>query len=79
MVAPYGELVHFELPNVFTPNKDNVNDRFKLKTTQTLDPCFIVQIFDRWGNWSMKATAATTGGTALHFRENPPARACTST
>ncbi|MBX2981974.1 MAG: gliding motility-associated C-terminal domain-containing protein [Flavobacteriales bacterium] len=67
MVAPYGELVHFELPNVFTPNKDNVNDRFKLKTTQTLDPCFIVQIFDRWGKLVHEGDGGNNGwnGTTL--------------
>lgn len=49
-VGAYSELVHYGLPNVFTPNGDNVNDRFELVTTQILDECFTVQIFDRWGN-----------------------------
>lgn len=49
-VAAYSELVDFSLPNVFTPNRDGVNDRFKLKTTQVIDPCFKLQVYDRWGN-----------------------------
>lgn len=49
-VGNYQELVHYGLPNVFTPNGDNHNDRFELITTQLLNDCFTVQIFDRWGN-----------------------------
>lgn len=60
-VAPYGELVHFELPNVFTPNHDNVNDRFKLKSTQTLDPCFQLRIFDRWGKLVHESNGGNNG------------------
>ncbi|MDP4186224.1 MAG: gliding motility-associated C-terminal domain-containing protein, partial [Bacteroidota bacterium] len=36
-----------EVPNVFTPNGDNVNDRFTIKT-QSLKT-FKVSIFNRWG------------------------------
>ncbi len=64
-VASYGDLVHFELPNVFTPNRDNVNDRFKLKTTQVLDPCFVLQIFDRWGNLVHTGNGGNNGWNGL--------------
>lgn len=40
--------VHVELPNVFTPNFDDVNDSFviKSKNIKTMK----VQVFNRWGN-----------------------------
>lgn len=39
----------FELPNVFTPNKDGVNDFFKaIKVRQIAE--IDLKIFDRWGN-----------------------------
>lgn len=71
MVAPYGELVHFELPNVFTPNKDNVNDRFKLKTTQILDPCFKLQVFDRWGNLVHESDGGNNGWNGMQENGEP--------
>lgn len=39
------------IPNAFTPNGDDLNDRFLIQTSdvcQILD--FNIQIFDRWGN-----------------------------
>ncbi|PBQ34394.1 hypothetical protein CNR22_22320 [Sphingobacteriaceae bacterium] len=37
-----------EIPNIFTPNGDNVNDLFFLKSSN-LDK-ITMQVFDRWGN-----------------------------
>ena len=48
-VAPYAEVVDFDIPNVFSPNGDGQNDYFKLITSQSLNDCYEVQIFDRWG------------------------------
>ncbi len=48
-VAPYAEVVDFAIPNVFSPNGDGKNDYFKLITSQSLNDCYKVQIFDRWG------------------------------
>lgn len=48
-VAPYSDVVRFEIPNVFSPNGDGKNDYFKLITSQSLSDCYKVQIFDRWG------------------------------
>lgn len=36
------------VPNVFTPNGDNVNDFFNLKATNLTE--LTLQIFDRWGH-----------------------------
>lgn len=41
----------FEVPNVFTPNNDGVNDTFRPITPETNMPTqFDMMIFDRWGN-----------------------------
>jgi gliding motility-associated-like protein len=49
----------FEIPNVFTPNKDGINDFFFLKTAnlETID----ATIFDRWGRMVFKTEGSTTG------------------
>lgn len=60
-VAPYAEVVEFEIPNVFSPNGDGKNDYFRLITTQSLNECYQVQIFDRWG----KEVFASGGGNVL--------------
>lgn len=60
-VGPYNQLVHFVLPNVFTPNNDQINDRFKLITTQSLDACFQVHIYDRWGNLVHESNGGNNG------------------
>lgn len=39
------------IPNIFSPNKDNVNDCFDLNILQDIQLSeFNVRIFDRWGN-----------------------------
>jgi gliding motility-associated-like protein len=46
------------VPNVFTPNDDNVNDRWEIKHTP--DKCITeedVQIFDRWGTQVFQAAS----------------------
>mgnify|MGYP000921011157 CR=1 FL=1 len=48
-VAAYDQLVQFSIPNVFSPNGDGLNDRFELITTQDLQECYTMQVFDRWG------------------------------
>lgn len=60
-VAPYSQLVHFSLPNVFTPNRDQINDRFKLITTQSLDECFQLHVYDRWGKLVHESNGGNNG------------------
>ncbi len=60
-VAGYGDVVHFEVPNVFSPNGDGKNDFFSLITTQSLNDCYVVRIYDRWG----KEVFASGGGNIL--------------
>jgi gliding motility-associated-like protein len=49
---------HLEVPNIFTPNGDGVNDVFRLIAAQ-LKEIYII-IFDRWGN-RVYETESTTG------------------
>lgn len=38
------------IPNAFTPNGDNINDRFSLQVSEDCEILkFNLQIFDRWG------------------------------
>lgn len=77
-VAPYEQVVSFSIPNVFTPNGDGRNDRFELITTQQLDDCYTLQVFDRWGrevynnsngraSWNGSHGAGGTAGEGVYF------------
>lgn len=46
-----------EIPNVFTPNGDKVNDVFRLKATNLKQ--INASIFDRWGNLVYEVTSET--------------------
>lgn len=38
------------IPNAFTPNGDNINDRFELRISENCELVkFSLQVFDRWG------------------------------
>ncbi len=39
--------VHFYVPNAFTPNADNTNDKFLISYTGI--STFLIQIYNRWG------------------------------
>lgn len=52
-IAAFSELVDYDMPNVFTPNGDGVNDVFTLNSglnsNAVLGPCASMQVFNRWG------------------------------
>jgi gliding motility-associated-like protein len=52
-IADFAELVDYDMPNVFTPNGDGVNDVFTLNSglnsNAVLGPCASMQVFNRWG------------------------------
>ncbi len=52
-VAAFADLVDYDMPNVFTPNGDGVNDVFTLNSSlnsnAVLGPCASMQVFNRWG------------------------------
>jgi gliding motility-associated-like protein len=39
----------FELPNIFTPNDDNINDDYRAVRVRQI-PLIDLVIYDRWGN-----------------------------
>jgi gliding motility-associated-like protein len=60
----------FQLPNVFTPNGDDVNDEFKPKRTPSLVNNVEIKVYNRWGikvfesneiNFSWDGNQATDG------------------
>jgi gliding motility-associated-like protein len=46
--ATVNVLVEISIPNTFTPNGDDVNDKWEIKNLQAYQNCS-VQIFNRWG------------------------------
>lgn len=38
-------------PNVFSPNDDRINDRFRLYPNKFIKAIHRLDIFDRWGEW----------------------------
>lgn len=45
-----GTICPLYIPNAFTPNGDNINDRFELRISENCEVVkFSLQIFDRWG------------------------------
>jgi gliding motility-associated-like protein len=51
------------IPNIFSPNGDQVNDVFLIGAGPTLDEISILTIFDRWGNMVFQTE---------HFKANDP-------
>lgn len=41
---------HFYVPNVFSPNGDNINDYFNLISDSSVERIDVLNIFDRWGD-----------------------------
>ena len=40
----------YNVPNVFSPNGDNINDYFNIFTDRSIESIDLLQIFDRWGD-----------------------------
>lgn len=49
-----------EVPNVFTPNNDGVNDHLKISLAGKLYECIDMQIFNRWGEVMFISTGNNT-------------------
>jgi len=41
-------IIQIEIPNVFTPNNDGINDKFEIKGIELVPGCQLV-VFNRWG------------------------------
>lgn len=49
------------IPNVFSPNDDEINDRFFISGRPNLTRILFMEIFDRWGNQLFEAKDLTPG------------------
>lgn len=63
------------MPNVFSPNGDDVNDKFTIYGNPALEEIEVLQIYDRWGELVLKDTTfhptiQPMGGTALSVTMN---------
>ena len=56
-VATFDNYVHYEMPNVFTPNGDGNNDVFTLNSNAVLGSCATMFIFNRWGQKMFESLA----------------------
>ncbi|MBK9535976.1 MAG: gliding motility-associated C-terminal domain-containing protein [Flavobacteriales bacterium] len=45
----FSDHVSFDIPNVFSPNGDGVNDVFTFNTDAILGACTSMEVFNRWG------------------------------
>jgi gliding motility-associated-like protein len=48
-IKAFEDYFSINIPNVFTPNNDGVNDRFELNVQGTLGDCIDFRVFNRWG------------------------------
>ena len=55
-VLAFTDYFDIQIPNVFTPNNDGVNDRFEINVGQVLSECTEISIFNRWGQIMFLAT-----------------------
>lgn len=58
-IVVYDSLI-IQIPNVFTPNGDGINDIFTITTNQPVSVEY--HLFNRWGNVIAQDTKATTAG-----------------
>ena len=57
-VNNYEEYVQLDVPNVFTPNNDGVNDVFTINTDAVLGPCTKMLVYNRWGQKEFESFGA---------------------
>jgi gliding motility-associated-like protein len=60
-ILVYDSLI-IQIPNVFTPNGDGINDIFTITTNQPVSVEY--HLFNRWGNVIAQDTKATTAGSS---------------
>lgn len=49
-------IIDIVIPNVFTPNADNINDKFEIKGIELVDNCGLT-VFNRWGKLVFESTS----------------------
>lgn len=55
----FADLSHLEIPNVITPNGDNINDEFVIPASYSTCFGYDLRIFNRWGNEIFHGTDET--------------------
>ncbi len=53
------EVAFCGIPEAFSPNEDNINDRFVIPDIATDFPNYTIEIFNRWGNVVFKGNSST--------------------
>lgn len=48
-ISAFEDYYSGEVPNVFTPNNDGINDLFDVQLGQRLEKCSSIKIYSRWG------------------------------
>ena len=68
--VPHEELTEIKIPNVFTPNTDNVNDLFKIDITNF--NLFNINILNRWGTTVFQSNnpSVSWNGKINNYQEN---------
>ena len=54
--APFEDQFEAEKPNVFTPNRDGINDQFYLETNGQYAACTEMRVYNRWGQLIFKSS-----------------------
>jgi gliding motility-associated-like protein len=47
--SDFVQFFNIQVPNIFTPNDDDINDEFKPISDKPLPDCFNLKIYNRWG------------------------------
>jgi gliding motility-associated-like protein len=55
----FSNLSHLEIPNVITPNGDQINDEFSIPESYSSCYDYELKIFNRWGNSIFEGTKST--------------------
>ncbi|MEO8066987.1 MAG: gliding motility-associated C-terminal domain-containing protein [Flavobacteriales bacterium] len=66
-VNNYEDYVQLDVPNVFTPNNDGMNDVFTINTDAILGPCTKMLVYNRWGQKEFESFGANISWDGRNF------------
>lgn len=64
-------VLDINMPNVFTPNGDEINDYFEFLGNRNLIGCIEMQVFNRWGNLIFESTPGNSSWDGRNFSGEP--------
>lgn len=64
-------ILDLHMPNVFTPNGDEINDYFEFLGNRNLIDCIEMQVFNRWGNLIFESTPGNASWDGRNFSGEP--------